>query len=78
MKDKRELSNGDKLRAFKKEVRKAVADYMRSEGCSCCRDIDAHKEHEKVLAKLLNVPMYDDESGFNFTKFHSNPPLLNQ
>jgi len=34
-----------------KELRQAVADYMRSEGCSCCRDIDAHERHAERLAK---------------------------
>lgn len=59
------------LAKFKKELRQAVADYMKSEGCSCCQDIDAHKEHTKRLAKLLNVPMYSDKSGYNFSKFKS-------
>lgn len=54
-----------------KTVREAVANYMRSEGCSCCRDIDAHTKHTKVLAELLGVPMYDDESGYDFSKFRS-------
>lgn len=52
-----------------KKIRKAIANYMRSEGCSCCQDVDAHKEHTKILAKLLNVPMYKDKSGYNFHKF---------
>ncbi len=51
-------------------IREAVADYMRSEGCSCCRDYEAHKEHTKRLALLLDVPPYD-ESGFDFGKFES-------
>ena len=55
----------------RKELREAVADYMRSEGCSCCQDIDGHKEHAARLAKLLNVPMYDDKSGYDFGKFRS-------
>lgn len=57
------------LAEFKKQLRQAVADYMRSEGCSCCQDIDAHREHKKRLAKLLNVPMYSDKSGYDFSKF---------
>jgi hypothetical protein len=52
-----------------KLIRKAVANYMRSEGCSCCRDIPAHEEHTRILAELLDVPMYDDESGYDFFKF---------
>jgi hypothetical protein len=57
------------LKRFKKEVRQAVANYMRSEGCSCCSDVASHTEHQKVLAKLLNVPKYSDGSGYNFSKF---------
>jgi len=54
-----------------KELRQAVADYMRSEGCSCCRDIDAHERHAERLAKILNVPRYSDGSGFDFAKFRT-------
>ncbi len=53
------------------ELREAVADYMRSEGCSCCQNRDAHKSHEVRLAKLLKVPKYRDGSGFNFPRFVS-------
>jgi len=52
------------------EIRRAVADYMESEGCSCCRGSD-HPEHAKRLAKLLRVPKYSDGSGYNFGKFAS-------
>lgn len=51
-----------------KTIRKAIANYMRSEGCSCCEGQD-HEENEKVIAKLLGVPMYDDKSGYDFSKF---------
>lgn len=54
---------------FKARVRTAVANYMRSEGCSCCRDTDAHERHEAALARLLDVPAYDDKSGFDFERF---------
>ncbi len=54
-----------------KQIRQALADYMYSEGCSCCQHIDAHKEAKKVLAKLLNVPKYSDGSGYDFYKFRS-------
>ena len=52
-----------------KEIRRAVADYMRSEGCSCCRDSEAHDQAAERLALLLKVPRYPDGSGFNFPKF---------
>lgn len=53
----------------KSEIRVAVAKYMRSEGCSCCRNIEVHKENEKKLAELLDVEMYDDGSGYDFSKY---------
>lgn len=56
-----------------KAIRTAVADYMRAEGCSCCRDSDRHEAATAQLAKLLRVPKYDDESGFNFAKFRTKP-----
>lgn len=55
----------------KESIRQAVADYMRSEGCGCCENTEAHKEHEKRLAELLNVPKYDDQSGYDFGRFES-------
>lgn len=59
------------IRELKKQLREAVANYMRSEGCSCCQNIDAHTEHKKVLAKLLNVKPYSDNSGYDFSKYQS-------
>lgn len=49
------------------EIRRAVADYMGSEGCSCCES-PSHIEHEAALAKLLRVRKYEDGSGFNFAR----------
>ena len=42
---------------------------MISEGCNWCRDYNDHKEHEKVLAGILDVPMYDDGSGYDFHQY---------
>jgi len=53
-------------------LRTAVANYMWSEGCSCCRNIDDHKEHAEVLAKLLKVPKYSDGSGYDFSRFRQD------
>lgn len=47
-------------------LRTAIANYMTSEGCGCCGDYDSHKEHTDVLGKLLNVPKYSDNSGYDF------------
>ena len=57
------------LRIFRKNLRTAIADYMRSEGCSCCRDTEAHKQHTETLAKILGVPKYKDGSGYNFSQY---------
>jgi len=57
-----------KLRA---ELRTAIANYMSSEGCSCCRNNKKHDEHEEAIAKLLNVKKYDDDSGYDFSRYES-------
>ena len=54
---------------FRQEVREAVAYYMQSEGCGCCRDYDEHEKHEMRLAKLLNVRKYSDGSGYDFRRY---------
>ena len=54
-----------------KEIREAIADYMYSEGCSCCQDIEAHPIHKKRLAELLNVKKYSDGFGYDFSKYRS-------
>jgi methionine aminopeptidase len=56
------------------QIRQAIADYMGSEGCSCCQNIDAHKLHTARLAGLLDVPMYSDGSGYDFHQFRSEQP----
>jgi len=59
---------------FIAEVRTAVANYMRSEGCSCCRNQDKHDENKARLAFLLGVFKYKDGSGYDFGKFESKRP----
>jgi hypothetical protein len=61
------------LNEFRKQVRQAVADYMQSEGCDCCRSVKDHQQHTARLAKLLRVQKYDDSSGFDFQRFRSKP-----
>lgn len=53
-------------------IRQAVADYMHSEGCDCCRDAEAHTKHEARLGELLGVPKYPDGYGYDFSKFRSS------
>lgn len=55
-----------KQRELIREIRRALADYIVSEGCSCCQDTPTHNEAANRLAKLLRVPKYADGSGFNF------------
>ncbi len=57
----------DKKERYK--LREAVANYMSTEGCSCCRDNEGHKQNTEALAKLLKVPKYSDGSGYDFGKF---------
>ena len=60
------LTNKERIK-----IRQAIADYMSSEGCSCCEDYENHKLHKSVLASLLKVPKYKDGSGYDFYKFKS-------
>lgn len=50
------------------KIRKAIANYMYSEGCDCCEG-SSHDSEKDILAKMLNVPKYDDGSGYDFGKF---------
>ncbi len=52
-------------------IRRAIANYMRSEGCSCCQDYDNHEKYKARIGKLLNVPKYSDDSGYDFSQFRS-------
>lgn len=63
----------DKSIKFKKEIKRAIADYIASEGCSCCQDIEAHKEAEERLGKILKIPMYKDKSGYDFNRYKTKP-----
>ena len=51
---------------LKKAIREALADYVRSEGCSCCRNNEEHDAAARRLAKLLEIPLYKDESGVDW------------
>jgi hypothetical protein len=54
------------------EIRRLIADYMRSEGCTCCRDTEAHEKHAEALAKALKVQKYSDGSGYDFNRYRSS------
>ena len=49
-----------------KEIRRAVGDLVRSAGCSCCRNDEGWEDALERLGKLLNIPKFDDGSGYNF------------
>jgi hypothetical protein len=51
------------------KIRQAFGDYVRSEGCSCCQDVEGHEKAASTLAKLLGVDKYEDDSGFDFYKY---------
>lgn len=71
MKNNNVTDSQKSLLHFKKQLRTIIADYMQSEGCSCCQNVDAHKEHKESLAKLLSVKKYSDGSGYDFSKYVS-------
>jgi uncharacterized protein (DUF779 family) len=54
------------------QIRQALADYMASEGCSCCQNSEAHHEAALRLGKLLDIPAYTDGSGIDFWKFRED------
>lgn len=51
------------------KIRLAFADYVRSEGCSCCRDIEKHNDARQRMGELLGAPKFDDDSGYDFQAF---------
>ena len=56
------------------KIRQAFADYVASEGCSCCQNETAHAEAAARLAELLDVPPYKDASGPDFYRFRTPKP----
>lgn len=51
------------------QIRKAVAHYMASEGCSCCGNYEQHQVDAKALGRLLRVKPYADGSGYDFRRY---------
>lgn len=60
-----------KIRDLRKELRQAFADYVYSEGCTCCQNTEKHDAAAARLGKLLRVTPYADGSGYDFTKYRS-------
>ena len=59
----------DLIKEIMEEMRRNFADYVKTEGCSCCQDVDGHKKAEKNLAKILKPDAYEDGSGFDWHKY---------
>ena len=59
------------LEEFKKEVRELIANYMRSEGCSCCQDWEGHAKNKKRLGELLDCGKYDGEDEYDFYQYQT-------
>lgn len=52
------------------QLRTAVADYIWSEGCSCCQNKDAHDAARKRLGELLLIEP-DNEGWHSFLPYRS-------
>ena len=65
------LSDKVVLKKELNKIKQAIADYMATEGCSCCENIDGHNKAKEELALLLDVPKYNDSLGYNFSKFET-------
>lgn len=64
------LGERDRMTKLEK-IRQAFADYRRAEGCSCCRDIEAHQAAAARLGALLDIPKYPGTDDYNFGLFES-------
>jgi len=60
--DQKNMENAEKLKLAKA----AFSKYVKSEGCACCRDIDAHDAAAAEIAEALGFEKYEDGSGFDF------------
>lgn len=52
-------------------MRQLFADYVASEGCSCCQDIPRHEEVATKIGEFLQVQKYSDDSGYDFRSYRS-------
>jgi len=53
------------------KIRRLIADYMFSEGCSCCQNTEDHDEARTALAELLHVKPFSDGSGHDFSLYRT-------
>jgi len=59
------------------KIRTAVADYISSEGCACCRGSD-HEKHQDIIGELLGIEKFDDDSGYDFYKYKTGADMDHQ
>ncbi len=65
------MNEAQALREQINKIKTAIADYMWTKGCGCCRDIEANTRHEETLGKLLGIEKYKDDSGYDFSKYRT-------
>lgn len=53
-------------RFTRERIRHLVARYIRTEGCSCCQDVDAHREAGDALGAALGALRFSDDSGVDW------------
>ena len=63
------MKNNKQKTIILSSIRAAVANYIKSEECGCCCNIKNHYENKVKLANLLKIPIYKDNSGYNFDKY---------
>lgn len=63
------MSQAKKAEVSIAEVRQALADYIATEGCSCCQDRDGHQEAMNRLGKLLKMKKNPDGIGYDYSKY---------
>lgn len=50
-----------------KKIRVQLSRYIKTEGCSCCQNVEPHRKAQDTLGELLVFKQYDDKSGYDFT-----------
>lgn len=54
------------LQAKLDAVRKEFVFFWSAQGCDCCADLDEIDHRGRQLAALLNIPIFDDDSGVDY------------
>lgn len=56
----------EELEAEKARIRLAFCLFWKAKGCTCCEDTESLEAHGRELAELLDIPIYDDDSGVDY------------